>query len=272
MNLNVIQMRITPLLSIILLLLVSKASIFGQCNPKPIADFSVNGFCETDSAIFINLSQNAEYYLWKFGDGKTSDKHSPKYFYHQYHIGNVTLVAKDSNGCADSITKNATMYSNPNSDFSFTINQNEVTFTPKQIGSTSYQWYFGNGDSLSMYKVTYTYTKPTRDTVCLKVINAAGCFSKTCKEILITVDISRTLNQNSFKIYPNPNSGSFIIKFDASKTNRTIEIINEIGQIIQRKEFNQSPCQLDLNFAKGIYFVKVNEGEKVHIQRIMINK
>ncbi len=262
MNLKVIKMGITNLMSIVSILSFSQTTTFGQCNPMPKADFSAEDICETDSVTFVNLSQNAETYLWKFGDGNISTKFSPKYLYNpkNLHNGLVTLVARHSNGCADSITKQIIINANPSSDFSFTINQNEVNFTAKQFGSTSYSWYFSNGDSLSTSKVTYTYSKSVKDTVCLKVINAAGCSSKTCKEVIVALDIIKTLNLNGFKIYPNPNSGNFTVDISKFAGETQIEIINQFGQSIHKEEIIQT-IKLKVNIPNGVYLIKVTNNK-----------
>lgn len=267
-------MKVTFFLVIFLILLFSRTISFGQCNPMPKADFTAEPFCETDSAIFVNLSLNAESYLWKFGDGLTSKEKSPKHFYHNYHWGYVTLVARDSNGCADSITKLAIMNSNPNSDFTFTIKQNEVTFKAKQVGSTIYQWYFGNGDSSLTNTVAYiyTYNKSVNDSVCLKVTNAAKCFSKTCKEFNLMVSVSQIGIENSFKIYPSPSSGNFKIENVGTYEVLNLEIINQLGQTIHQAELQGNINSIDLNLDNGVYQIRATSGEYIFSQRIVISK
>jgi PKD repeat protein len=253
------------------MLLVSKSGVFAQCNPMPKADFSVDDFCETDSAIFVNLSINADSYLWKFGDGQISTKKSPKHFYHGSGIvNNATLIAKASNGCADSLTKPYVMNANPSSDFSYIIDQKDVIFTPKQQGSRNYKWYFGNGDSFNTYKVSYTYPKPTKDTVCLIVINAAGCYSKTCKEVLVTLNLTQSLNTYRLNIYPNPGSGLFTLDIPEFYGDYQIEIIDPMGQIIYKQE-NIQTNYMDLTLPKGVYNVRVRSTTSSQSTLLVVN-
>lgn len=267
-------MRITAQLSIILMLMVSKAFVYGQCNPKPIANFSVKDVCEDDSSTFVNQSQNTETYIWKFGDGQKSNKQSPS---HLYNIGgvnqtfNVILVALDSNGCSDSIIKAVTVNAIPKSDYTYTYSGKNWCFNAADLGA-KYRWFFGDGDSANIKNPCHTY-KDTLSShkVCLEVTSVAGCISLTCVQ-LKPVGISPLAKHPNFKIYPNPNSGSFTIEFEATKTDNYIEIINQIGQAVYKEEFNQNRQRLDLNLSKGIYMVKVISRGEILIHRILVNK
>jgi len=253
----------------------SLASDTTQCNPRPQADFSVNDICETDSITFLNNSQDADTYLWKFGDGQFSNNNSPKYFYRIGGVSqtfNITLVASASNNCSDSITKAITVNANPSSDFSFTKNQNKVDFKAIQAGNTSYKWFFGNGDSSSNKDITYTYPNSGIFTACLKVMNAANCFSTTCKEISVTVSLSDVINQKKFKIYPNPSFGNFTIEKAETKEILTIEIFNQIGQIVSKTELNEYKETVELNLTNGVYLIRVTNGENSLNQRLIVTK
>jgi len=239
------------------------------------ASFDITDVCENDSAIFINKSSDANAFKWKFGDGNSSDKKSPNYMYQINGISrtfNVNLLAIVTQNCKDSITKQVTINANPNSDFNFFFNQNMVEFKATQSGNTDYKWHFGNGDSSSTKDVTYIYPKAGNYTACLKVTNAANCFSETCKDISVTVGISNFIKLNGFKIYPNPNSGSFTVENWETKEILTVEVINQIGQIVYKTQLNEYSKKYDINLANGIYFIKVSDGENFLNQRIVVSK
>lgn len=52
----------------------------------------------------LNLSANASSYLWEFGDGETSTEESPLHYYQEQGDYDVTLIATNENGCADTLT------------------------------------------------------------------------------------------------------------------------------------------------------------------------
>jgi len=239
------------------------------------ADFITNDVCENNPVIFINKSSpDSLNYKWKFGDGQITTSMSPM---HLYNIGgisrtyNVTLVASAFYGCSDSVTMDVTINANPISDFNFTINQNKFDFKSIQSGLTSYKWYFGNGDSSSTKDIIYTYPKSGNFSVCLKTINASGCVSQTCKEVSITLGISEIFKQNAFKIYPNPNSGSFTIEKTENKEILTIEIFNQIGQIVYWTELMENLNTLDLNLPRGIYLIRATNKKYMLSQRMIVS-
>jgi len=210
--------------------------------PQSKADFNVNDACETDSAIFVNSSQDANSYNWKFGDGNTLKIESPKHLYAlkgQSITYNVTLVGIVPNGCSDSITKAVTINANPISDFSYTKTGTKLELKALQTNNT-YFWKFGNSDIVNTTSTIYTHTitKPDQNKVCLKATNLAGCISQTCKDV--TLSISTLEKQNDFKLYPNPNTGNFTIDFATHSGTVSLEIINQIGQNVYSKEFHQA--------------------------------
>ena len=88
---------------------VDSLSVEIDAIPTPVADFTTD-FAPRDSIIipatmgvtFINLSQDADTYLWLFGDGGTSDEVNPVHVYTEPGTYEVTLVAYDINtACPD---------------------------------------------------------------------------------------------------------------------------------------------------------------------------
>ena len=72
----------------------------------------------------------------------------------------------------------------------------------------------------------------------------------------------------NFSVYPNPTSG--IIKV-TGKSIKKIEIYNLLGESIYTVFSQQISGEIDLsNFQKGIYFVKIYDGEKIHTEKLII--
>ncbi|MBW8051306.1 MAG: PKD domain-containing protein [Cytophagales bacterium] len=74
----------------------------------PIAAFVVNPefvFLPAEPVHCINLSENADSYLWDFGDGVTSDEANPYYNYTFPGEYIITLIARNQYGCSDTLTK-----------------------------------------------------------------------------------------------------------------------------------------------------------------------
>jgi PKD repeat protein len=122
-----------------------------KVRPQAKADFTASDVCEDDSAVFVNKSIGADSYYWKFGDALNSSLQSPKHFFTingATTTFNVTLSARVSNGCADSITKPITVNANPKSDFtaSDVCETDSVIFINKSKGAQTYNWKFGDGN------------------------------------------------------------------------------------------------------------------------------
>ncbi len=245
------------------------------------ADFTAQDVCENTTVVFKNLSNNATNYNWKFGDGKNSNLSSPN---HNYNIAgitktfNVTLVAIVLSGCSDSVSKAVTVNANPKSDFSYTTSSKLVNFTASETNATQYQWMFGDGGTanITTQKTAYTYSKfPSgKYTACLKVTNTANCLSETCKEIFISGSVGALTEKSGFKIYPNPNSGSFEVYIENPDKDLTISVYNSIGELIKTTpgQSSQKIYSIEMNVANGIYLVKIMNGGRVYNERVVVNK
>ncbi|MCX6296034.1 MAG: T9SS type A sorting domain-containing protein [Bacteroidetes bacterium] len=79
--------------------------------------------------------------------------------------------------------------------------------------------------------------------------------------------------ESDLEIFPNPSNGIFTIrKQTLSNDENTIEIYNALGaKIYSTVKAKQSSYDIDISaFPKGIYFVKFNDGEINHDQKIIV--
>lgn len=239
------------------------------------ADFLASDVCESDSAFMENRSKDATNYFWKFGDGNTSNRISPKHLFRlsgQSATYNITLVARVDNGCPDSITKPVNIFTNPISDFNLTQSGSTLELKATQTNYTRYIWKFGDTDSVitSSSSYTHTMTKPDHKKVCLKIVNDLGCVSQTCK--LSTLNISKLNSDPGFWLYPNPNQGDFTIEYAKGNGEFLIEIVNQWGQIVysnQTNRVNRHPMSLKLS--SGVYTVRLKSGNYSFKQRMIVS-
>lgn len=77
----------------------------------PVAGFNYGGTLVTPAVItFTNTSQNADSYLWNFGDGTTSTQANPSKTYNQHGTYTVTLTATNTtSGLSDQTSQNLTI-------------------------------------------------------------------------------------------------------------------------------------------------------------------
>ncbi len=75
----------------------------------------------------------------------------------------------------------------------------------------------------------------------------------------LTNNFNEIINESQFAIYPNPTTGTFILKNISSKGKSMLEIMNDIGEIVYSEMlYGKNEYVLNTDFGKGIYFVKMN--------------
>ncbi len=175
-----------------------------KCYGKPSPNFSYTipaSHCAPMLVPFTDLSTGAggvaiTNWQWSFGDGGVSASQNPNYTYNIPGTFNVTLIAKDANGCDSTVTKNAiikvsakptmVINSNPLSLSSCTVpftaafsGSNCVSGSPIG-GALTYNWSFGNGGtSTIMTPPPVTYTASGAYTVSLTCTDNNNCSNST---------------------------------------------------------------------------------------------
>lgn len=79
--------------------------------------------------------------------------------------------------------------------------------------------------------------------------------------------ISAVSATSSVIVYPNPSTGNFTVNLD-NKPVLNLEIYNSMGE----KVLEQRSGEVDLtNVSKGMYFIRVYDGQKVHQEKILVH-
>jgi len=172
-------------------------------NPQPLADFTTDTVCSGSTTHFFDISSpltgTIQTWDWDFGDGSgTAIQQNPVYTYNTVtSITNftTTLVITDSNGCSDTIVKNAVINPLPVPDFSATTmcTGDATTFNDLSFSNggniTSWDWDFGDGvGNSTTQSPTYTYTtvlNPTTFDVNLSIEDVNGCIKDTTLPVLV---------------------------------------------------------------------------------------
>jgi gliding motility-associated-like protein len=174
-------------------------SSYIQMTAKPTAGFSAanTSSCSAPATIaFTNSSTGAVSYSWNFGDGGTSTTANPSHTYSSSGTYTVQLIATNSAGCSDTVTKTSyininNLHSNFTTSSSKCSGQN-ITFTNSATGSpTSYYWIFGDGNSSTGANPTHAYAASGTYTVQLVVSNGSCHDTATST---ITVNPTPTAN------------------------------------------------------------------------------
>ncbi len=157
-----------------------------QCN-------SVDNFKMTNQTNLLN-GRSAKY-TWNYGDNTSSSAVNGTHSYSQEGNYTVKLLALNSNGCRDSISKTLTVYADPIADFS--INQagqciNDQLFDFKNNSSVA----FGGGTLSQIWKsndsvistvqnITATFKEVKTYSIKLVSISSLGCKDSVIKNIVV---------------------------------------------------------------------------------------
>jgi hypothetical protein len=103
--------------------------------------------------------------------------------------------------------------------------------------------------------------------------DCGGVWKRPINEMNVGISESNKNNVH-YKIYPNPNTGKFKIEIPPESTNKiNVEIYSLLGEkIFEKSDLNQPGSnEIDISeFPKGIYFVKVRDGEKSYSQKVVM--
>jgi gliding motility-associated-like protein len=152
-------------------------------SPQPIPNFTAGTFsqCLTENSFsFSNTSaipSGTMSYLWKFGDGSTSTSFSPSKTYLTAGVYTVKLIATSNNLCIDSISKQITVFAQPQIPLitgpdDFCTGDNIVLSTN---GIPQLQWY--RNDILQSGVTSSTYRISQSGDYKVLSTNSNGCAS-----------------------------------------------------------------------------------------------
>jgi plastocyanin len=83
---------------------------------------------------------------------------------------------------------------------------------------------------------------------------------------------TEVVQKSNVSVYPNPSNGIYHITINGlqSVKDGNIEVFNVVGERVFRTGFSNSTVDVDLsNSSKGIYFMKIFDGQNVNAKRIV---
>ena len=193
---------------------------------KPVAQFDQSGTLQSclypSTVQFTNLSQFSDGYTWQFGDSATSAEESPSHIYDKAGQFSPQLIARNGNGCADTLVKlNLILLGPPiingfrglpvSHCLPYTIQPKAFVSTPEPIAT--YHWDFGNGDVSGEASPSYTYTTQGTYNITLSLQTQSGCTDTFVVRNAVSVGDSIVPD---FTVDKNIACGSDSIQFTAS--------------------------------------------------------
>lgn len=169
---------------------------------------TLDGSKSVDTAPFSYNNKTVEYLWFLKEENKTISSLEPiqHKFTHQ-GINNISLIVKDVNGCADTLTQELFIHQpEPNFTANHELGCMPITFAfTNQTTSTSpiqqYEWDFGDGTLSNGVNPTHEYSAFGQYTVSLKVTDDKGCSNKISKkEMIQAVELKADFQANKNKI------------------------------------------------------------------------
>ena len=89
--------------------------------PEPTSDFTINSTNPCFQPVLTSYNNNslgANYFIWDFGNGLTSNLTSPSLNFDSIANYNISLIAGNSYGCEDTMVQAFNVYQQPSANFS----------------------------------------------------------------------------------------------------------------------------------------------------------
>jgi hypothetical protein len=147
----------------------------------------------------------------------------------------------------------------PKAAFDFTGSEatKTYTFNNQSQNFTQYLWNFGDGNNSTTSGI-HTYADTGTYTVSLVVKDDCGNADSTAQTFsLQNANHLPWIGISEIKIYPNPAQGKIEVIIPSSLIAESFEIINNMGQVLQRGKWESLRTVLPLSeFSRGVYFLK----------------
>lgn len=234
-------------------------------NPQPTAMVqpgSLTG-CGPFEMELTNLSENADFFAWNYGNGATSEV-ADSVHTHVYENGGMSpatfalsLTASNQFGCSAQWSQEVTVF--PEVTAAFTTGEGGCTpyqtgFQNNSQGATSFTWDFGDGNMGSGQSPNYVFhnngTEVAEYTVVLTALNSFGCSAND--EQVVTVyplpqvqfDITEVSNCAPFEVtFQNQSTGVETYSWDYGNGETSSESAFEHTQVFE----NQTGQSLTFN-------------------------
>ena len=183
--------------------------------------------------------------------------------------GNYSVMVTDANGCSGTDTVMVTINTVPTvsagtipmlcvADGLYMLSGAPAggTWTGSFVSGMTFD---PNAAGQGSYLLTYTYTD-----------SLTGCMNMDTTTA--TVDLCLAVSENTigFTVSPNPNNGSFVIDFGATR-NAGIELVDVTGRAVQTVAVNASRTTINCESQPaGVYFVRVTADGKTSMQKITV--
>lgn len=231
--------------------------------------FNTSKICVGDTVSFNVEPSKYDSVKWIFQGGNIirSNEEHVSIVYENIGKYDVTLISYSKYG-QDTLLREEliNVTQTPISDFEFNILNDTVVFTSLSLLGERYLWDFGDGNRSSQENPTHIYGEIGNFKVELTVENRCNSSVYSKDVIISTIGIEEIGNED-FNIFPNPNSGEFVLSSFGNFGNKVKVRISDIyGKLIFEdkniKRNQNGNLRININNkVSGTYFIEIM-GEK----------
>lgn len=244
-----------------------------------------------DTVLFQNLSTNATSYSWNFDDSgsginNTSVVTNPEHTFANPGIYNVTLIA--FNGLlSDTIVLPINIRDTvpPTADFSFspsTIYEGDtVYFTNNSVHFTGSAWNFNDpssgADNISAQNNPY-HVFNTAGSYNVRLIAGNSISTDTTYATVVVnqqvVSLKELGSEQAVKMYPIPAKDRITLLYQSKQSEYFVSVLDALGnEVVKKIGFTTQSSDIQVNqLSEGMYFVKIEDGNRCIVKKLIIIK
>ncbi len=232
----------------------------------PVSLGNDTSYCQGGTVTLGGFSGNNTY-LWSTGATTASISVGTP--------GTYTVTCTAQNGCDGVDTIVVTQFAAVQS--AFTIDTSfcpQIVFVDNSIGADTWSWSFGDGGTSAAMSPIHIYNGNGTYTVTL---TSSGFCGQDVSTQSVSVNCLVGLNlpsSLSISVYPNPNDGSFKVKFEGLETDVKMEILNVAGQrVFETKVTERGDVEEAIRIkrpAAGTYFLKIMIDDATVTKKIIV--
>lgn len=245
--------------------------------PTPSANVTPQGstvLCEKSGAVLNLVASGQIGATFKWNNGKTGSILTVN----GDSVHTANYIVTSYNSCGDSIASSPVSVEVKTRPLAPVISFSNGVFTSNNASST---WYFqdaGNWVNSGVTGLTYAPTNLKNGAKVIARVTTNGCESDNSGESTFTSNVGidgMNYLSNTFKVYPNPNSGSFNLSFEGiNNSHVSLAITSVVGQVVYQNELdvngNYTEAISLTSVDAGVYYITVNDGNNTVTKQIVI--
>ncbi len=259
----------------------STYTIFGEsngCINSAIVNVSVNALpniiVSSNSPLCVGQklmfnSNSFSTYLWTGPLGFASNIQNPTLTNITTNLAGTYFVqVTDTNNCKAATSMQVNVNELPT--ITISASKQNICLGERVIltafGAQSYNWEFQN-----LTTNTIQITPQENNTYKLTGYNELGCNDTSSILIFVSkcLEINETINKTSFKIYPNPSSGTYNIEL--LHPFFSVQVFDALGKLIIEQNTTNGNLSLDISpHSNGIYFIQIKALTEIWYEKLIL--